>query len=114
MPSEYALILTTYPREEAARAAARELVERRLAPAAQVFPIGSVYRWKGAIRHESEYMLLITAKAAMYAAIEEFISTHHTYETPELLRLPVAGGLPDYLRWIDRESGNTAVPPPAP
>jgi len=35
-----------------------------------------------------------------YAELELFIKTHHTYETPEIVRIDIADGSQEYLRWI--------------
>jgi periplasmic divalent cation tolerance protein len=46
-------------------------------------------------------MLFIKAKAALYDKIQAAIKEMHDYEVPEIIQLPVAAGLPEYLRWID-------------
>ena len=37
---------------------------------------------------------------ARYAAIEAFIRERHSYQTPEIIRVPVSAGAADYLTWL--------------
>jgi hypothetical protein len=30
----------------------------------------------------------------------EFIKSHHSYDTPEIIAMPLTAGLPDYLNWV--------------
>ena len=101
MSSDYSMVLSTFPDRDSAKAAAKLLVERRLAACVQVFPIESVYVWNGEVCDSGEVMLFIKAKAALYDKIQAAIKEVHDYEVPEIIKLPVAAGLPEYLRWID-------------
>jgi periplasmic divalent cation tolerance protein len=101
MQSAYAIVLTTTATEEQAAALARELVESGLAACVQIEAIRSIYRWNSQLHDEPEWRLSIKTLADRYAALEQFIRTHHTYETPEIMRLDIADGSPEYLRWID-------------
>ena len=100
MSSEYAMIITTFPDRESAKKAARILVEKRLAACVQMFPIESVYLWKGEICDDNEIVLFIKSRAALFTKIADTIKGIHPYEMPEIIQLPIADGLPEYLRWI--------------
>ncbi len=94
-------VLTTVDRREIADAIARSLVEARLAACVQVIgPIGSTYRWNGAIETSEEWLCLIKTTADRYGTIEEEIRRIHPYETPEILATPVVAGSTDYLTWL--------------
>ena len=48
------LVYSTFPSLDAAEAAGRELVERRLAACVNILPgMTSIYRWEGAIARDS-------------------------------------------------------------
>ncbi|HUB08559.1 MAG TPA: divalent-cation tolerance protein CutA [Myxococcales bacterium] len=97
--------LSTAP-ASAARALARALVRERLCACVNVVPgVGSVYRWKGRIHEDRESLLVMKLAAASLPALRRRLSAVHPYELPELVALPVAGGLPAYLSWVERESG---------
>lgn len=51
-----------------------------------------------------EVPLLIKTSEARYAALEAAIVAQHPYQTPEIIALPLAHGLPAYLAWIDAET----------
>jgi len=98
---EYTLVITTCADKESAKMLARTLVEARLAACAQLLPIESVYTWKGEICEESETMLMLKTKTALYDKLAAMIRKNHTYEVPEIINLPITGGLPEYMKWID-------------
>ena len=101
MKNEYSIIITTYPDKEAARTTAKLLVEKRLAACAQMFPIESVYLWQGKVYDDNETMLFIKSKTALFDEIATTIRKNHTYEVPEIIQIPITGGLPEYFKWID-------------
>ena len=48
--------------------------------------------------------LLIKTCTARYAALGAAIVAQHPYQTPEIIALPVANGLPAYLAWVAAET----------
>lgn len=103
--SETLLILTNLPDEASAQVLATMLVTERLAACVNVLaPCRSVYRWQGEIETAQEVPLLIKTTAARYADLEAAIRAAHPYELPELIAVPIAHGLPDYLSWVATET----------
>ncbi len=95
------LALATAAGEEQAVAIARALVEERLAACVNLIPnIRSIYRWRGAVEDDREWLLLIKTTAAQYKKMERRILEMHSYETPEVIELSIAGGSAPYLRWL--------------
>lgn len=103
--SDFCLVMTTCESAEEARKLARRLVEKRLAACVQMLDIQSVYLWQGKVSEDPEVLLLIKTSSGAYAALETFIGENHPYDVPELVRLPVDGGLPAYLSWIRESTG---------
>jgi len=101
MQNEYSIIITTAANKESAREIANLLVERRLAACAQMLPIESLYLWQDKICEESETMLFIKSKTALFDEIKAAIKEIHPYEVPEIIQVPITDGLPDYLKWIN-------------
>lgn len=100
MAEEVLLVFTTWPDAVAARAAARTLVEERLAACANVVPaIESIYRWEGKVETASEVLMILKTTRARYPLLELRIKALHSYEVPEIVACPVECGLPAYLRW---------------
>jgi periplasmic divalent cation tolerance protein len=95
------VVLTNLPDRESARTLADGLVAARLAACVNVLAdCTSVYRWKGTVETASEVPVLIKTCGALYPEVEAFIQAHHPYEVPEVIALPVAGGLASYLAWV--------------
>lgn len=108
------LVLTNAPSAESARQIARSLVDARLAACVNILPpCQSVYRWQGDVEEAAELPLLIKTTAAHYQAVEAAIRLAHPYELPEIIAVPVAQGLPDYLAWVAQETQRPASAPPA-
>ena len=99
-PSEYSMVITTTADKESAMSIAKLLVENRLAACVQMFPIESVYFWRGKICDDNETALFIKSKTALFSKISAVIKENHAYEVPEIIQIPITGGLPDYLAWI--------------
>ena len=104
MEPEFGIVLTTVATPEDAQRLADGLLEQRLAACVQTLAIQSAYRWKGAVQREPEQLLLIKTRAALYPAVEAYLRAHHPYEVPEIVRVPIAAGSPDYLRWLAAET----------
>ncbi len=95
------VVLTTAGRQEEAASIAASLVERRLAACVQVVPgITSFYRWEGVVERSEEWLLIVKTTSSRYGDVERAIHDEHSYETPELVRLSVAGGSVAYLDWL--------------
>ena len=100
----YAVIITTCPDREQAEALASGLVSTRLAACVQLSDTVSFYAWKRKVEKESVVRLMIKARMALYPEIEAHILENHPYELPEVIMLPITGGLEGYLDWIDEGS----------
>ena len=98
------LVITNLPDHASAEKLADALVESNLAACVNILaPCRSVYRWKGAVRHDEEYPMLIKTTAERYPALESAIRAGHPYELPEIIAVPVERGLPAYLDWVAGE-----------
>ncbi len=93
------ILTTTGSRAEADKLAAL-LVERRLAACVQVTATESTYRWKEKVTREPEFLLLIKTISRRYKEVETVILENHSYEVPEIIRVPITNGLKSYLGWI--------------
>lgn len=106
--SDTLLVLTTLPDRDTAVKLAQRLVQSRLAACVNILSgCTSVYRWKGTIEQADEVPVLIKTRAARYDELEAAIRGLHPYEVPEVIAVPLARGLSDYLEWVAEE---TAIP----
>lgn len=94
------VLLTAGSREEATRLA-EMLVGGRLAACVQILPeMESVYRWQGTIKREPEILLLVKTTQARFAELESEVRALHSYETPEIIALPIVAASAPYLAWL--------------
>jgi periplasmic divalent cation tolerance protein len=95
------VVLTTTPNAEEAEALAEKIVEAKLAACVQVLPaMKSFYFWEGAMRKETEHLLLIKTLPEKFDALEKFIQTNHSYSVPEIVALPAEKVSESYLGWM--------------
>ena len=104
--ADHITVLTTTDSPDAASDLARAVVEARVAACAQIDgPIRSVYWWDGAVQEEQEWRVLFKLPAAKYAELEAKIKELHGYDNPEIIATTIERGSPDYLAWLDAETG---------
>ena len=95
------VVLMTAPNAEEATRIAEMLVERTLAACVQILPpITSIYIWKGEVQRESEILLVAKSTRAKFDDLEEAVRAIHSYETPEIIALPIVAGSQPYLSWL--------------
>ena len=98
---EAVLIISNFPDKKTATLLAEALVEQRLAACVNVLsPCVSIYRWQGKIESAGEVPVLIKTRKQHYDRVEQLIKMMHPYELPEVIMVPITGGLPAYLQWI--------------
>lgn len=99
------LILSTAPDHATATRIAESLVQQRLAACVNILPgLTSIYRWQGAVESAAELLLIIKTTAAQTEETLSALQQLHPYQVPEGLVLPVDGGLPAYLAWIQHST----------
>lgn len=106
--SDIVVVYCTVPDTATGERLAGHLVEYRLAACVTLIPaVTSVYRWQGQVEKAGECLLMIKARSADYVRLEGAIRSQHPYELPEIITVPVSGGLAEYLDWV-RTTDNEA------
>jgi periplasmic divalent cation tolerance protein len=99
------MVMTTAPDRELGEKLAEGILGNRLAACVQMTDIRSFYLWEGALQKENEVVLYIKTTEARYPDLEAWITEVHSYAVPEIVKLPITGGLPGYLNWLDSTTG---------
>jgi periplasmic divalent cation tolerance protein len=86
--------------DEEAQNLARQLVEHGVAACVQSHAIVSTYRWEGKVETSPEIMLTIKTRASKLSALESIVKSHHSYDVPEIIAVPVVWASEDYARWL--------------
>ena len=100
----YCVVFSTVHSQEEAEKIAEILLKNRVASCVQFIPITSLYHWQGNIERAKEILLLIKTTDSLYHYVEELIRENHSYEVPQVVKLPISAGLPEYLNWITAET----------
>jgi periplasmic divalent cation tolerance protein len=96
--------ITAGSREEADKVV-RAAVGGRTAACAQISgPITSTYWWEGKIEQSEEFLVVLKTTDERLDALVADIKEVHSYDTPEIIAVPIVGGLGDYLTWIKEET----------
>lgn len=99
--TEQILVINTCPGSITAKNIATDLVANELAACIQIIPgVQSYFRWSGKVEVADEYLLFIKTTRHSYEQVEKSILKLHPYELPEIIAVPITGGLSDYLSWI--------------
>lgn len=94
------VLLTASNGEEAVRLADM-LIGAHLAACVQILPeMESVYRWQGNIERQPEILLLVKTIRSKFDELERAVRALHSYETPEIIALPIVAGSTPYLEWL--------------
>ena len=105
-PMERAVfVYTTYPSLVEAERAGRAIVEQRLAACVNILPgMISHYWWEGKVERGEEVVMIFKTRASHAEAVRAAVKETHAYTTPAIVVLPVEGGDPSYLGWINAET----------
>jgi len=95
------LALSTFPNRETAQRISNQLVTEKFAACANILPsIESIYRWKGKLETGTEALAFFKVSEDRQSDFQNKLRSLHPYEVPEIIFIPIVGGLPEYLRWV--------------
>ena len=98
-------VCVTAPSRAEAETIGRALVEARLAASVNIVPgVSSFYWWEDAVRESDEAMLWAKTRIDLVEPLTARVKALHSYACPCVIALPITGGNPDYLAWIDAET----------
>jgi periplasmic divalent cation tolerance protein len=99
--AKFAIALSTFPDEETAKKVARELVEGAFVACANIVPsVTSVYFWKNKLEESAEVLAVFKLTTGRFEEFQKRLHSLHPYDVPEIIRLNIAEGSPEYLRWV--------------
>ena len=96
------VFMTAANGEEATRLADM-LVGAHLAACVQILPeMESVYRWQGKVERQAEVLLIAKTTQGKFEELEREVRALHSYDTPEIVAVPIVTGSTPYLEWLVR------------
>lgn len=95
------VVFMTAPNGEEATRLAEMLVGAHLAACVQILPeMESVYRWQGKVERQPEILLLAKTTQGKFAELEREVRALHSYDTPEIIAVPIIAASTPYLQWL--------------
>ena len=100
----YIVVYITASDKEEAEKIARQLLKRRQAACVNIVPeVNSHFWWQNRLDSTQECLLVVKTKDTLLPDIVKSVRKMHSYSVPEIIALPIVGGNPEYLDWIDSE-----------
>ncbi len=101
----FMVVMVTTKNEEEAALIARSLVDKKLAACCNIVKnVRSIYRWQGKLADDAEVLLIIKTRQPLFQSLSEEVKRLHSYDTPEIIALPIVEGSSSYLNWILKET----------
>jgi periplasmic divalent cation tolerance protein len=94
------VVLCTAPVDRADWLAERLLEDGWVACVNLVGPVVSRYVWEGRLERSEETLMVLKTRTDLVSGMTERLVELHPYDVPEVLALPAAGGLDDYIAWV--------------
>jgi len=100
-----AIVYSTIDDIKEAKNIANTLIEEKLVACVNIIPnIHSIYRWKGKIENDDECVIIAKTTDNKVKKVIQKIKSLHPYELPDIVVLPIIGGLKEYLEYITNET----------
>jgi periplasmic divalent cation tolerance protein len=82
----------------------KALVVSRLAACVNIWDnMQSIYRWEEKLQQDSEVVIIAKTTDARVPQLIDKVKSLHSYDCPCIVSLPVSGGYPPFLDWIQSE-----------
>jgi len=102
MKTQHIVILVTAKNKKEASQIALRLLESKLIACANIIDgVQSMFRWQGKIDSSKEVLLILKTKKSLFKKVSIKVKSIHSYQTPEIIALPIINGSADYLTWIN-------------
>src|SRR3989338_6291443 len=96
------LMYITCKDKKEARKISSYLLRKRLVACSNMFPIESLYRWKGKIVDDKEYVILAKTLKGNVNKVRKEVKKIHSYEVPCIIDIDVKAN-DDFLGWARKE-----------
>lgn len=95
----FIVLYVTHENEKEARKISDLLLQQKYIACANIFPIQSIYPWKGKIEDSHEVVSLLKTTHAQWKTVESIIEKMHPYEIPCIMKMEVEANK-SYENWI--------------
>lgn len=85
-----------------AKKIANTLIKKKLIACANIFPIDSLYKWKGKLQSDKETVLLAKTNNKKIKAVEKEVKRLHSYEVPCIIKINATANK-SYQNWLNAQ-----------
>ena len=97
----YNIVIMTASNKEEATKIVRILLEERLIACANIIDsVSSFFWWQRKIEEEKEILVIMKSHEDLFKKLSKRVTELHSYDTPEILALPIVNGSQAYLDWM--------------
>jgi len=90
---------------EEAKSIGQILVGQNLAACVNLLEnMTSIYNWEDKIEEDQEVVIIAKTRKTLMPKLIETVNSLHSYDCPCILELPIQGGNPDFLSWIESQT----------
>jgi len=103
--TEVILVMVTCPSNREAEEIAGTLLSERLVACVNIAGrVRSLFRWEGTVARESESLLLMKTRKALFDRLARRLGELHSYDVPEVVAVPIVAGNEEYLNWVSENT----------
>ena len=66
----------------------------------------SIYKWEDKLEEDQEVVMIAKTRKTFMPKLIETVNSLHSYDCPCILELPIQGGNPEFLSWIETETAD--------
>ena len=103
-PSYIVVFITCNGPAEADKIATTLLKRRQAACVNNVPGVTSHFWWQDKLDTAEEHLLIVKTRDNLLPDVIKTVKKLHSNDVPEVIALPIAGGNPDYLSWLESET----------
>ena len=92
-------VYITIETKDQAKTLAKQLLDKKLIACANIFPIESMYFWKGNLEETSEHVLIVKTKKDYWETLKTTVTQLHPYEIPCITKMDIDTNQ-DYENWL--------------
>ena len=102
MENRAQIVYMTASSKEEATQIGQCLVDENLAACVNIIDgMTSIFRWEGEVNSSTEVILIAKSTSSNIDALTKRVKLLHSYDCPCIVSLPIVGGNPEFLDWIE-------------
>ena len=93
---------------EEAKNIGQKLVEQNLAACVNLLEnMTSIYKWEDKLEEGQEVVMIAKTRKTLMPKLIKTVNSLHSYDCVCILELPIQGGNPQFLNWIEIKTADT-------